>query len=540
MVAAIAVMSMIPVGSLAKSVVFMGLALAEIWGFSKLMSKVGNGSTDLLSIAAAMLIFSTALIALGGALAIIGSLNEESLGKSLISIMLAMAGIGVIAAIFSNPTTVAAVYAFSVAFVAIGAAVFLVATGISQLLPLLMLLSTQSASVSEGIQMTLIATFETILGLIPAFVLGAVGALLEFVGLLIVGLAEKVPELLDGFALFLNELADGIRASAGTIGAALGNLASALIEGIVTALYEAGKSLLGGLWDWIVGDSGLDGEALSQQMAVKMGTAGAEGGEALTASMAETLQNQNQEAINAAANGVGDTFTTTLIDNLNNSSGSVSKAADDLGDDAAAAMENRSGASSAAYNTVSGYTSFLQSGNAYGMVSSAFSGLGAWGIQALKNALGIKSPSRVMAEQGMFSVLGLVNGVYDNLDSVEEAGTDTANALLGAMQLAAENADAVLNDGLNPVITPILDLSNLEENSGAISSLLDNGASYNAALAVQAANLAKANQNGAINPLSVNVSFTINQAGKDLTEEDFSRFGNQIANIVNQKLGGMI
>lgn len=510
--AAVAVMAMIPLGALTKGVAFLGIALAEIWMFCQAMSSVGTGTLGLIGIAGAMLIFSSSLVVLSVALAGIGMISTDNIMKSMLGIAATMVVIGTVAAIFSNGTILVGILAFSAAFLAIGAAVMMVGIGLSSLVPLLMLLTTQTSEVAEAIQVTLIATFETMLGLIPSFVIALVNSILEFVGLLVTGFAEKVPELLDGLANLLNSLADGIRSSAGTLGAALGNLASALIEGIITALYEAGKSLLGGLWDWIVGDS-VNAEALTESMSVKMGMAGEESSTSYIDAFKVSMEENSAPAIDAA---------------------------ESVGETAAEAMEDTSDANNAAYNTVLGYTSFLTSGNAQGMVSSAFSGLGFVGIGALKAALGIKSPSRVMAEQGMYTVLGLVNGIYDNIDYVDEAGTDTANALLNAMHLAAENAESILEDDMNPVITPILDLSNLEENSGVISSLLGEGSSYRAALAVQANSANSQNQNGVGNPINVNVSFTINEAGRDLTEADFTKFGRQIADIVNQELGGMI
>lgn len=520
---ALGIMALIPLEALKKGVKYLAIAFTEIWTFCALMSTVGKGTGDLLGIASSMLIFSAALGVMGLALAAIGMINFTNLVGSIVAIGALMTVIGFVSAIFSSKTIIAGILAFSAAFVAIGAGVYLVCAGLEKLVPLLMLLSAQSQEISLAIQNTLMSVFAAILGVIPDFVVALVGALLEFVAALISGLAQKVPELLnalfDILVMLVNGLADLVRSRGGELGQAIGNLVEALMEGFIKAIggfidgFFGTGSLISGFLDKMFGDRDA-GEALFGTVIATGGPAASDAGSELDTKMAEAIQ-ENKEVVTGAAT--------------------------DLGTEAAESMDASEEAEESANNTVLGFVNFLNSGTATGLVSNAFSGLGQVGIGALKTALGIQSPSKVMAEQGMFSVLGLVRGVYDNLNSVDEAGTDTANTLLNAIKYASDNAESILEDDLSPVITPVLDMSDIENNAGQISSLLGNGSSYKAALSVSQANSVKGIQNGLGKPpVSISVGFTINKAGNELTEADFIKYGNQIANIVNEKLGEMI
>ena len=86
-------------------------------------------------------------------------------------------------------------------------------------------------------------------------------------------------------------------------------------------------------------------------------------------------------------------------------------------------------------------------------------------LSAAKEELDIHSPSREFAKLGMYSALGLAKGM-----------DDTANEAISSAQLLAhETVNAVsdvLDNDFNPVITPVLDLSQVESNASALQSLI--------------------------------------------------------------------
>lgn len=158
-----------------------------------------------------------------------------------------------------------------------------------------------------------------------------------------------------------------------------------------------------------------------------------------------------------------------------------------------------------------------------------------------KKQLDERSPSHIAYKIGDFFVQGLSNGISDMTEDVVDNAENMALSVSNAVEDALSLSDEMLNYDAYPTVTPVLDMSNISDGAGYINSMLSTSKAYEAILGIEAARAAQTGiQNGQAKQLSVNVNFTINEAGNDLTEADFTRFGNQIANIVNQKLGEMI
>jgi tape measure domain-containing protein len=92
-------------------------------------------------------------------------------------------------------------------------------------------------------------------------------------------------------------------------------------------------------------------------------------------------------------------------------------------------------------------------------------------IKRLKKALGIKSPSKEFAELGIFSMEGMAKGFSDGTklvtDSVDQAAEDALQAMKQAM-------DAGISDAmeLDPTITPVLDLTQVESEAARLATLM--------------------------------------------------------------------
>jgi tape measure domain-containing protein len=95
-------------------------------------------------------------------------------------------------------------------------------------------------------------------------------------------------------------------------------------------------------------------------------------------------------------------------------------------------------------------------------------------VKAIKNALGIKSPSTVFKEIGSYSAEGLINGldaasvaVSKSAESMgQSAITSLSKSLSGMSDLITGPVD------ITPTITPVLDLSSVKKNAGDISGML--------------------------------------------------------------------
>jgi hypothetical protein len=95
-------------------------------------------------------------------------------------------------------------------------------------------------------------------------------------------------------------------------------------------------------------------------------------------------------------------------------------------------------------------------------------------VTAIKSKLKIKSPSRVFEKLGGFSAQGLINGLANMSGSVEKAAESTGTAAVESLRKSLSGfSDLVTHDvDIQPVITPILDLSSVKKDAGAIGGML--------------------------------------------------------------------
>lgn len=93
--------------------------------------------------------------------------------------------------------------------------------------------------------------------------------------------------------------------------------------------------------------------------------------------------------------------------------------------------------------------------------------------RAAKAALGIHSPSRVFYEIGSYAGQGFVNAFADYESMAYGAGSSVAKYATEGLTAAAAKISDVLNSDMDaqPVIRPVLDLSDIESGAGAIGGL---------------------------------------------------------------------
>ena len=104
---------------------------------------------------------------------------------------------------------------------------------------------------------------------------------------------------------------------------------------------------------------------------------------------------------------------------------------------------------------------------------------------AFDQELEIKSPSRKMIESGKFFDMGLAQGISENADAPIDSAESMSAILLYAMQNAMAMAQAALEDeNYTPVITPVVDLTDVQNGMYAMSNMLGayDGYSVNAAM----------------------------------------------------------
>ena len=91
-------------------------------------------------------------------------------------------------------------------------------------------------------------------------------------------------------------------------------------------------------------------------------------------------------------------------------------------------------------------------------------------LKTLKKVLGIASPSKVMAEQGMWTVLGYVEGIDKYASKAEQATKDMANASVKAISTTNE----MMNYSGNVPTTTNAGYGIGMANQGAMASLASN------------------------------------------------------------------
>ena len=221
--------------------------------------------------------------------------------------------------------------------------------------------------------------------------------------------------------------------------------ATSIIEGIKTANSEAIASL---------------GEMLGLSEGSEMSTTASSAGTAVATAYIDALKTglTSRETLDSFDAGPGSDLHTLVI---------VIKSALNSG----ASEFNRVG-----LNYATGLANGMTSKEGIGLVRLASNKLGTAAIVPLKLSLREHSPSRVAAEIGMFFDMGLANGITNNVGLVTTAANKLGDGVTKASNEVFSAVVQALNEGVDydPVIRPVLDLSNVRAGANTMNSLLGN------------------------------------------------------------------
>lgn len=111
---------------------------------------------------------------------------------------------------------------------------------------------------------------------------------------------------------------------------------------------------------------------------------------------------------------------------------------------------------------------------------------------------GIASPSKVTTSMGQFLMIGLANGMWNRAQDVYDSANSVSQMALNSIRSTLSHVPDILDEemDMNPVITPVLDLSNLKTNAGIVHGLLASNSTYQASVASSKLTYKKDNQNG--------------------------------------------
>ena len=160
----------------------------------------------------------------------------------------------------------------------------------------------------------------------------------------------------------------------------------------------------------------------------------------------------------------------------------------------------------------------------------------------MNSCLDVNSPSKVTMKIGEYVDLGLIAGMSNLENAVYDEADSIGNTLQLGLSSAIQAANSILDEDLNPVITPVLDLSNVQANAGSISSLLGARQSYNLAIQNGGKSLALAGGIGSIQSgkaVTLNATFNVN-ANKEITRTDVQKWSSWLVDEINDSLGRQI
>lgn len=139
---------------------------------------------------------------------------------------------------------------------------------------------------------------------------------------------------------------------------------------------------------------------------------------------------------------------------------------------------------SSGINFVQGFLNGI--GNMTGAAYNAVSSFGKKLISKFNSSLGERSPSKLTDKSGVFFIKGFVNAIkrtaHTATNAIGNLATDSVNLFGSSLDKIA----AFVNDttDITPVITPVLDLSQVQNGSAALSSMFNSGYTMRAAASV--------------------------------------------------------
>lgn len=175
-------------------------------------------------------------------------------------------------------------------------------------------------------------------------------------------------------------------------------------------------------------------------------------------------------------------------------------------------------------------------------------------LSGAQSILQIASPSKKTEEFGMYFSQGMAKGITSYSSAVTSASSDVSQQALNSVRASISSMSGLLDENVSsdPVIRPIVDLTNVGEGARAIRSMLSGGSTIyvgsnvdNARAASASISRANMNQNGSssgnIDNSSINSS-AVNLSGNNFyirSEQDIRSLASEIASLSHQQKRGL-
>ena len=522
-------------GEIAKGLVTLGGSLLIITVAMNAMTGGLAGAAAMLVIAAAIRMFTPALVSLG-------RMDLAEIGKALLALVgvfgvvgaaglllapvipailglaaaIALLGVAVLAIGAGLLAFSAGLTALAVAGTSGAAALVVIVTSLISLIPMVLEkigegIIAFAGVIINGLPMIMEAVKQIALALIQILgeiTLPVVEALLTFLVTLLEQLANAVPQMIDAGMRLLLAILEGISAHIMDIVVVAMDIISEFlrciaegIPGIIQAGIDIVISLIDGLAQGIeenaprIRDAFIHlFESLLKAVLVFLGINSpskkfTDIGMNIIQGLINGIGNMLSDAIKAIVNVVTD-----LVSAIANKMGKFSTKGKELminfkngisnklSDVKNAAIKIVSNVLSGIGGKLSEFTSMgsklingLKRGiqDAAGSVVSAARGVVSDAISAAKNLLGIHSPSKVFADIGKYSGEGFIQGLKSYSSKVVDASKDVGKGAIDGISSAISGIADVLNSDMDmePTIRPVLDLSDVERGTSRLNAL---------------------------------------------------------------------
>ena len=500
------------IGIMSASLLLLGAALKSMGSMS--WEEIGKGllvlASSLVILAAAMYVMSgaiigaAALIVVAGALAILtpqllmlSQMSLEGIGIALLAMAGAFTVLGLAGLLLTPlvPTLLAlsgVIVLIGVGAVACGAGLTMIGAGLTaigvavggsgiliveflrQLLDLLpklgiklgeMVINMAKAlgdglsEITKAIETILMALLTAIQNVIPKVVEVAV----DIVIALAEGLAEGVPAVVTAALELVKGVLQGIAANIQDIVEAGADCVIGFMDGMANKLPEVIESGINLALSFIEGVA--EGLTNNQE---RMGEA--------VRQVIKALLTTGVEVIKGGVTGFlegGRELLQGLVDGVKENWPKVKEAVKGAIDKAKGAVANvGTKLLQAGKDLIQGFINGIQA-KAWAVISKATEVVGG-AVEAVKNFLGINSPSRVFMEIGKYTAEGMAIGLDKYAYRAEDSASGLAESVLKNVKNPLSNIAKLVdpNMDVNPTITPVMDLSNVEQGARRLSDMI--------------------------------------------------------------------
>lgn len=466
--------------------------------------------------ALSILVISGALLILAAAFKVMASIPYTSLVKVLLGFAGAMVVIGVAGALL-GPLTLG-ILGLSAAILGIGAGILLASMGLTALSGAILALGSSlliaGPMLVNGIATTILAILNACWVLIPKFIEVGIGLIMN----LLLGVYAKLPDIVTVAVLivlkflltlsqliplivmvgiqfivnFINGMALAIRDNSESIMMAVGNLLSSIVYAVMTAVQLIAEQipLIGG-WvsDGIQGiKNSIDSTFSEEEMAkiTERGMSGAANGiKAAEADVGEAAAGLGDFSVEGFLSkldifkGSAEDFSIAGVEGMLNKEGDWTDAGELLGLDGIDGAEKADLYGNFGLIADQGSAGFVNSmadseGDAY---TAAYNYAQA-AVRGGKAGMKEQSPSKAFYEIGEYGDKGFINGLLNLKDRVgrtaQGVGEHAVDALSKTFSSIQSLIMADLDDSIKPRITPIVDLSNVQNGANAINGMFGN------------------------------------------------------------------